>query len=476
MRMRSTSILSATVGIEWDFTLRMKLLLAIVLSASLQAESTRFLAFQIFTGGSPEDFRGSYPPAPSDLYSTIAGIKERIGSSGDASRRAGFVVGPLALGMSDAEVRELMRKSFEIAMKTDMAVGFHIDSDMFWKGMDALNAPGNLEWVDWDRTPSTGRRLDWSSQPKKISPQLCINSPGVRKAVSTRAALIGAETARGVASLRAAGKAELFIGLIAGWESGIGKDFGTGKPAGYCALTNQGYSAAHPPEDIDQARADIGREFIAYWGHELTAAGAPKDKVYSHVAFQPKSRSEMVPPDAAFAEGVIPGFSTYPSVGHLEEIAQAVAKHGNTPWASCEGAAIDPGVAEQGGPGVNMETYLGNLFNHGARLVNVFGWGVGGPDNAFRKVAESVESVEAYRKFLAGGTLKEAPYRAPNLPSTGLPDKIHRIQAALPGYIEKNGKERVEPMMKRLSEQLNRHDFKAAEVNVDQILQLLDSR
>ena len=45
------------------------------------------------------------------------------------------------------------------------------DDSMFWRGMDALNAPENLEWLDWNRTPSTGRRLDWSSKPTRIAPQ-----------------------------------------------------------------------------------------------------------------------------------------------------------------------------------------------------------------------------------------------------------------------------------------------------------------
>jgi hypothetical protein len=55
-----------------------------------------------------------------------------------------------------------------------------------------------------------------------------------------------------------------------------------------------------------------------------------------------------------------------------------------------------------------METYLGNLFNHGATFVNIFGWGAGPRDNPFRKFAESEKAIEAYQKFLEGETLQEA--------------------------------------------------------------------
>ena len=51
------------------------------------------------------------------------------------------------------------------------------------------------------------------------------------------------------------------------------------------------------------------------------------------------------------------------------------------------------------GNGMNMEGCLGNLFNHGAVLVNVFGWGVGDRDNPFRKIAERDDALAAYRKF-----------------------------------------------------------------------------
>ena len=51
-----------------------------------------------------------------------------------------------------------------------------------------------------------------------------------------------------------------------------------------------------------------------------------------------------------------------------------------------------------------METYLARHFNHGAVLVTVFAWGIGGPSMAespFRIATQGAEAIAAYRKFLA---------------------------------------------------------------------------
>jgi hypothetical protein len=92
----------------------------------------------------------------------------------------------------------------------------------------------------------TGRRLDWSSKPTKIMPQLCINSVAVKAVVSKRAALLGREIAKGLDKLRAAHKDDLYLGVIARSETQIGRDFDTGKYLGFCALTNAGFSATGP--------------------------------------------------------------------------------------------------------------------------------------------------------------------------------------------------------------------------------------
>ena len=461
--------------------------------AQAAPETIRYLAFQIFTGGlESAELRESLPPPPDNLLKTVEGIRDRVNVAAAPVHRLGFIAGPLSFDQTDEGVRSLIATSFHIALQTDMAVGFHIDDSMFWGRLKSLNVPANLEWLDWSGTPGTGRRLDWSSKPLKILPQLCLNSRAVTEEVHKRAALIGEAVQKGLKELHDAGKDDLFLGVIAGWETQIGRDYDTGKPLGYCALTNKGFSAAHPPADFERARGEIVREFVTFWAQSLVQGGVPKDKVYSHIAYlsealfrlkrhvrpdqTPASYLEAAnatPPEVAFSPFNRPGFSTYPEPGHLDQLWSELARQGNPPWASSEGTAIGPEVAEQGGPGRSMEGYLGNLFNHGARLVNVFGWGVGDTGNPFRKVAEADASIAAYRKFLKGEALREDPMPAPEIPSAALPEKMRTIQQRLPAYVDQNGPARVSSLMERLNQQMKQQKFEQAEKTADEILQII---
>jgi hypothetical protein len=326
-------------------------------------------------------------------------------------------------------------------------------------------------------------------------PQLCLSSKDVRKAVSKRASVIGAAVADGVRKLHLAGKDELFLGVIAGWETQIGRDFDTGKDLGYRSLINGGYSKANPPADLDVARSKVAQEFAAFWAQSLIEAGVPRGKVYSHIAYLSETMYKLArrmnpanmsssylrainftPPATAFCDACIPGLSTYPQPGHLEQWQAELRKHGNPPWASCEGTAMDPGEAERTGKGMAMEGYLGNLFNHGAVLVNIFGWGVGQKDNPFRKAAENDIALAAYRKFLRGAKLEQAPIPIPALPPADLPEKIHKIQATLPGWIQKNGPSQVKDSVERLGRLLQAQRFDEAAIVADSILKTIEKK
>jgi hypothetical protein len=456
-------------------------------------EQTRYLALQIFTGAfDSKELRQAIPPPPGDLRNTVVDLRQRIGVVGTDGRRLGFVLGPIAFDNTDQQVRTLIGAGFDIAIETGVAAGFHIDDSMFWGRLKELNTPENVEWVDWTGTPNTGRRLDWSSKPLRIMPQLCFSSKAVRRAVSQRAAVIGGEIAQGIKKLEAAGKAELFLGVIAGWETQIGRDFDTGKPLGYHALADAGYNASSGVADVDAARSRITQEFAGFWANSLIGGGVPNGKVFSHIAYMSETMYQIArrvnpsavpgpylqvinftPPAVAFCDAAIPGFSTYPQPGHLEQWRAELEKHRNPRWASCEGTAMDPGEAERTGTGMNMEHYLGNLFNHGAVLVNIFGWGVGETDNPFRKVAESGTAIAAYRKFLRREKLAEAPIPIPKLPPEGLPEKIRKVHAMLPGWIEKHGPARVKRDVERLEKALKEQQFNDAAEAADAILKTI---
>jgi len=179
----------------------------------------------------------------------------------------------------------------------------------------------------------------------------------------------------------------------------------------------------------------------------------PETKIYSHVAFAVKASPEplttFAPPAIAFGPRHRAGFSTYPAKGLVEELSGMVNSRGAAPWASAEGANVllVNGASDSG---MTMETYLAQLFNRGAVLVNVFGWGLGTQDYVFRKAAENPTALAAYRKFLNGQALIEGPI-TPTIVDR-IAEKITRIQSVLPGWVQRNGRHRE---VKQLTDELD---------------------
>lgn len=393
----------------------------------LSGKEIRYLAFQIFTGGpKPEvPFETEVSFMPKEKISVmVQNIIDTIGTGGSKNAKLAFVVGPISFDLTDQETRQLIRDSFSIALEKNIAVGFHIDDSMFWKKrQDLMSNPANVEWIDWNRTLNQGLKLDWAKPPAKM----CFNSPEIVKEVARRAKdVIGDEIANGVRDLKKQGRGDLFAGVIAGWETHMGQDIKTDSRLGYCALTNRGFNANNQPKDISSEVAAVVQEFIDLWASSLAKAGIQPNKIYSHVAFLPKlafenmkkstpnfpnvdysyvvdANTSTARPSVAFGKDHLPGFSTYPTAGIFDQIYEELAKNGNPHWASSEGTNLIPG-GNFGSSGMNMESYLARMFNHGATLVDIFAWGIGGEEwkktFPFRIATEGDEAIAAYRKFL----------------------------------------------------------------------------
>lgn len=456
---------------------------------------TRYLAFQMFVGGmAPEPapdggpLRLSPMPGPAALEAMAATLVAGIGTTGNARQRLGVIYGPLALDHSDADIGAAIAAGFDIALKHDVAVGFHVDDSMFWGGRsDLLAEPGNIERAGWDGPLATGRRLDWGPQPTQAPPQLCFGAPGVTAAVVERGGVIGEAVAAGLGRLEEAGRPDLFAGVIVGWETQIGRDFATGAALGYCALAHRGLGSHDPPEALDAGRAEAVADFITLWADSVAAKGVPRDRLYSHVAFVTRAdpggsgggvrpyleRANFAPPEAAFGPGRRAGFSTYPHSTMFAELNAAVAGHEGR-WASAEGANVVL-AGEPQPSGLTPETYLARLFNRGAALVTIFGWGVGGPENGFRRAAEEPEALAAYRAFLSGAPLVESPARPSILER--LPAKIRRIHAELPDWVRRERAQAfAQPLVEALDAALKANDLAAAEAKADALLALLEGR
>jgi len=483
-------------------------LLGFACSGHVNAEGekeTHYLAFQIFTYG-PNPIiatmgEGMNPqparfPEKTVLRDYIEDIKKRIGAVGAQQNRLAVMLGHLSFDHGDAETARFIEMGFELALETDVAVGFHIDDSMFWAGRkDLMSDPSNVEAMDWDGTPCTGRMLTWGKKPSIAPPQMCYNSKAIQRAVRERSALIGKAIQAGVSRLRQLKRPELFAGVIAGSETMIGQDFKTGKYLGYRALLNRGFSREHPPQDLDIEREKVVQEWIELWATGLAEAGVSPQKIYSHTAFLSRRafggddkeitymkrngentysrHNHFAPPSVAFGKNHRPGFSTYPQPGLFEDIYEQLDKHKQVGWASCEGTNMQP-ESGPGQSGMNMETYLAKMFNHGATLVDIFSWGIGGEANkkmGFRVVTEGEEALQAYRKFLRGEPLIEGKTVASL--TERLPAKIHKIQNELPAWMEKTGNKDAAALMQKMQEQLKAKNFEEVEKTADSILGIM---
>ncbi len=463
------------------------------------ATEPQYLVFQLFTAGPgfttvPRQHVLSQLPDPGFLDAEAKNILDTVGERGDGPHRLGIVVGPLALDYSDAQLRTLIERTFAIASKYKIAVGLHIDDSKFWMNRRELwSNPANVEWLDWKGTPNTGQYLNWG-EPWKLAPQACFNSPAMLdEARRLAATVIGPAIAAQVAKLRATGDEALFAGVIVGWETAIGRDYDTGRLLGYCALTNLGFSEQAPPPDPDGALGSVVQGWIGTWAKGLADAGVPSAKIYSHIAFisrkqfqeQPnpdqRSYAQIVlytPPPVAFGEGRRAGFSVYADADVIGDIHGELAAHGNPPWASSEGTNVDfrngpPRIPDEG-----MEDYLAHIFNHGATMTNVFGWGIGGKGNLFRRATEGDEAIVAYRKFLSGVRLEEKPLAQSYRDNRSL---LQRLMHALPGriadYRDAGGDPRViQPRVIRLEDDMKNGRLDAMQQELDAIETIIDSK
>ena len=452
---------------------------------------TKYLLFQVWPRmpGYP-----GIPPLPGhmalgkeQMAEFVQSVVKAIGTTGDARHKLGFAVGPFCFDISDQETRQWIRDAFAVARENDVAVAIHIDDSMSWgRRNDLLSNPDNIETADWNQIPNTARSLQWGPKPTEFPPQMCYNAPAIVAAVKDRAGLIGGEIKRELAALRSQGKEHLFAGVIAGSETMLGEEFGTGRRLGFRALAHRGFSASNPPKDVDAERVSVVREWIELWCNSLHAGGVPGERIFCHIAFTSQGlrkasaqesyaeRVHFALPDVAFSSAYRPGFSTYPEGATFQEIHTILAEHASPGWISAEGTNVSPTSM----PGEStMETYLGRTFNHGGVMVNVFSWGIGGEaqrNNFFRKATENPEALAAYAKFLRGGELVESATKGFSGP--GFQDKMHRIQAELPGWIQKSGQQaQAMPLIKNIKALIKDKKWQEADKVADELLALMSA-
>ena len=134
---------------------------------------------------------------------------------------------------------------------------------------------------------------------------------------------------------------------------------------------------------------------------------------------------------------------------------------------------MQPGTGP-GQTGMNMETYLSKMFNHGATLTTIFSWGIGGEamkNMDFRVCTEDEEALQAYRKFLKGEPLIEGVTVAGL--QERLPPKIQKIQKELPAWMQKSGNKEAAALMQKMEGQMKAKNWEEVEKTADSILKLM---
>jgi len=393
------------------------------LLASPANAPTKYLLFQIGTYGPVPAGMNPFIATRIDIENEVDPILKAIGNErGDhTNQQLGFVVGPMGFDLTDDQLRTVIRDSFAVAEEKNIAAGFHIDDSMFWlRRRDLWSNPQNVEWSDWNGTVVPHRIIGWALNGKPfLAPPMCYTSPAIEAEVTRIARdVIGAEIKKGIDHLAAIGKPYLFAGVIAGWETRMQDDSQPPTYYGYCALHNIGYSAQNLPQDFDAALVGVVSNWIILWDKSLQAAGIPRERIYTHIAFpglhHPPNITNVIrdfnkdaPSDiVTFNQYSYPGFSIY-NRNILTDLYQVLALHPDAPWGISEGNDIESDMSNPSRytPVTTMEQYLAMAFNHGAIYVDLFGWGDN--DSPFARTITSTSSVKAYQKFLEGKQLQE---------------------------------------------------------------------
>ncbi|MCL5268959.1 MAG: hypothetical protein M1457_00010 [bacterium] len=425
-------------------------------------------------------------------------LTERIGMKGDGKKRLlGFGVPTPTFEIED-RLPAIIRGAFAAAVENNLAVMLHFDLHLHWKRRPDLwnwfdpKQPGynpdnkyNVEWHGWDGPPNKVQYLD-HGELERISPHMCFTSKKVR-AETTRiiTTVIAPVVNEEVGKLKAAGKEDLFAGILVGLEPSIddysepgpeqakmmAKDGVKPGPLGYRALLDRGYSAAHPPADFHQALATVVQETVSFWCKQFADTGIAKEKLTVHVAAPAPIEVMNAPIWAAFNDYSRPGWSTYAVqvIGQsFEPIYDELEKHGNPAWAGVEANAGFPGSV------VDWETYLAWHYNHGCYLVGI-NYGATGSDlpKRLEQSAFSDEALGVYRKFLTGKPLVEKAASVDN-PNFRIQTKMKRVQTGIQRW-HASGKNpsAVGEHLKGIESLMDKGQFTECEKLLDQALEML---
>jgi hypothetical protein len=483
----------------------------------LNRQEANDIQYLVFWAGLP----GAANSGNDGFVASIRNFATKLGTSGNGrTRQLGFGNDIPIFVSDESRIAKQIKLNFEFAKETNVAICFSVDDHILWDQRPDLwnwydpakrgynpNNRKNVEWYDWQGTPSK-RRYFTPNGCASQSPHMCYNSPMVRKEISRIISqIVGPALREEINKLKQQNKEYLFAGIEVGAEAGIDdySTFSSRAPRGlelmfmqakkmmdedkvpprsrlgYCALTNAGYSKSRPPANINKALTQINREFIEFWDKQFFDAGIPRSRIYTHVAASsPQDDTNNAPISIVFNPYARPGWTTYPQgilANGFEPLYDELAKNGNPAWGGVEANVI--GDAD-GARNVSWETYLAWHYNHGAKLVGI---NVGATDQSvmsnLTKAAFNDEAMAAYKKFLRGEHLNEDHrVMAKQIPSAIMQanwqTKVNAIQTQAPLWAQRTGRTtELQPLMMRLKSALDQGNLPAVNSVADEILNLI---
>lgn len=332
--------------------------------------------------------------------------------------------GPMLLTQSVDEMRSQINKAFDAAEKYNVPVYFQLDdcnnyTTALGKG-SSTKFYENPAWVEWIAFPQTGE--NWGGQSNGRPPYFWFNwgawmhaeafpafqSPGFRDFIVTRLkeGVLQPVNAR-YKKLKKEGRSYLFAGMAIGWETHI-PDYSSSNTVLNIDPGNLPISVINGDRMESWEAAKFGYNSLKVLGYkkydrdalytvihdysELLSkttfeSGIPKNKIFTHIvgmmSAHPELRSTFAPPiHAAVNEYSVPGFTMSPvsCPYNLDTLTAEIKKADplQMHFAVAEGYSlgVDRSFAQ-------ADNYFASLFNNGALLVSVFGWGREPPSSAF---------------------------------------------------------------------------------------------
>lgn len=357
-------------------------------------------------------------------------------SSPISQRQIGFGIVLFTLQTPWSQLRQQVEQAMDTAQKTGYPLLIHLDDWNFPPPSDDPN------WVEWTGFPRRGEKHGplvtrrWFNWGQWIvgNPPPNYESPKFRAYMRNQIVQgVVKPVAQRLKQWRKDGKAYLFAGLVAGWESGYYTMPAMPEPTpisgseifrksdvvttGYAALSHLGYNAQRLAAEAKKrgiSEQSLFRLLMTKVVHDYTMflcglcvrGGIPRDRIYTHYTpsetiMSPEQVADdgrLLPIDAAVNRYSRPGYTMTHGWMDREKVLTAILKTGRKRWGAVE-MEIVPGCDTK----QECLDHFDWLTDHGAKVLCLYGWA---QTKGTQFAVSGSGATEAIREWLGEKTVK----------------------------------------------------------------------